>query len=131
MRKSKSDILKKGLGVGIAVLFIVVAFVPSINASVEKIYSNNGLIDITACTAPSLNSEEKNIGLNSYKTITKTTTSTMEVVKEFVTGAEMQVIGEALTRRNKVTSIYPAFDDVFKAVTFVPVATFANGLPSR
>lgn len=84
MRKSKSDILKKGLGVGIAVLFIVVAFVPSINANVGKIYSNNELKDIVVCTAPSLNSEEKNIGLSSYKTNTKTTKSTMEVVKETV-----------------------------------------------
>ncbi|MCK5112070.1 MAG: hypothetical protein KAQ84_00880, partial [Thermoplasmatales archaeon] len=84
MRKSKSDILKKGLGAGIAVLFIVVAFAPSINASVEKIYSNNRLIDINACTAPSVNSEVTNIVSGSYKTITKTTTSTMEIVKETV-----------------------------------------------
>jgi len=63
MRVSKSDLFKKGLGVGIVALFIVAAFVPSINAS---------------------NSEETNVISGSYKTVTKTPTSTMEVVKETV-----------------------------------------------
>ena len=63
MRVSKSNLFKKGLGVGIVALFIVAAFVPSINAS---------------------NSEETNVISGSYKTVTKTPTSTMEVVKETV-----------------------------------------------
>ncbi|MCK4332931.1 MAG: hypothetical protein KAV40_05065, partial [Thermoplasmatales archaeon] len=63
MRVSESDLFKKGLGVGIVALFIVAAFVPNIGAN---------------------NSGETNIVSASYKTVTKTPTSTMEVVKETV-----------------------------------------------